>query len=69
MANPNTRMTNRKPTNGVGNPHDDGHKALHDQQQAQTPAHRSPQDQAAAIDAAEHGRDAQPAGKPDQQQR
>lgn len=62
MATPNTRMTNRKPIDTVGHPHDDGHK----QQQAEQ-THRTPQQTADAIDAAEHGRDKQPAAKPGQQ--
>ncbi len=54
MANPNTRMNNRKAPDTVGRPHDDGHKAA--QQPAQ--GHASLKDTTAAIEAAEHGKDA-----------
>lgn len=56
MANPNTRMNNRKAPDTVGRPHDDGHKAA----QASTPGHASLKDTTAAIEAAEHGKDAAP---------
>ena len=57
MADP-IRMNNRKPPDTVGRPHDDGHKAA--KPPASSPA--SLKDTMAAIEAAEHGKDArQPA--------
>ncbi|MBW8845292.1 MAG: hypothetical protein JF607_09990 [Burkholderiales bacterium] len=54
MANPNTRMNNRKTPDTIGRPHDGGHRP------AKPPAHghASLKDTTAAIEAAEHGKDA-----------
>lgn len=66
MATPTTRMNNRKPVDTTGHPRDDGHKAQA-QQQAESHGHASPKDQAAAIDAAEHGKSPSKPGTPGQQ--
>ena len=66
MPTTTTRMNNRQPVDTTGHPRDDGHKAQA-QQHAQSNGAVSPKDKAAAIDAAEHGKQPSDAGTPGQQ--